>query len=112
MGESENKGVTGRLRSWFLRFLEGFLDASDAIRRRKKADQIYRDMEAERISPARAAQEIQILNKRQKGGWLDGDLTKWRAAKKMKKSENSTKRRKRKTSRTRLVSGVEQAVGG
>ena len=51
-------------------FLEAFLDAGDAVKRRKKANQIYQDMAAERISHDRAVLELQALNKRQKGGWL------------------------------------------
>ena len=47
-----------------------FLDARDAVKRRKKANQIYRDLAAERISHELAALELQALNKRQKGGWL------------------------------------------
>lgn len=50
--------------------LEAFLDAGDAVKRRKTANRIYRDLVDERISHARAAQELQALNQRQKGGWL------------------------------------------
>ncbi|NOT57941.1 MAG: hypothetical protein HOP18_25335 [Deltaproteobacteria bacterium] len=50
--------------------LEKFLDAGDAVKRRKKADEIYRDMISERISHERAVLELQYLTKRQKGGWL------------------------------------------
>jgi gamma-polyglutamate synthase len=50
--------------------LEAFLDAGDAVKRRKKANQIYKDLVAERISHERAALELQGINKRQKGGWL------------------------------------------
>jgi hypothetical protein len=52
--------------------LEAFLDAGDAVRRRKTAHQIYKDLTAERISHERAAMELKKLNKRQKGGWLAG----------------------------------------
>jgi len=54
--------------------IEGFLDAGDAIRRRRRADQIYADLVDLRISHARAAIELQALNKRQKGGWLYGEI--------------------------------------
>ena len=54
----------------FIDILEGFLDAGDAIRRRKKAKKIYKDLKDERISQARAVIELQALNSRQKGGWL------------------------------------------
>ena len=46
------------------------VDPGDAVRRRKCANQIYRDLVALRISTERAAMELQKLNKRQKGGWL------------------------------------------
>jgi poly-gamma-glutamate synthase PgsB/CapB len=54
--------------------VEAFLDAGDAVKRRKKANQIYRDLGAERISHERAALELQALTKRQKGGWLQHRL--------------------------------------
>ena len=60
------RGVMSRL----LAHVEAFLDAGDAIKRRKRANLIYRDLAAERISHERAALELQILTKRQKGGWL------------------------------------------
>ncbi|MBF0612335.1 MAG: hypothetical protein G8345_12375 [Magnetococcales bacterium] len=55
-------------------FIETFLDAGDAVKRRKIANQIYQDLVDERISHARAAQELKALNKRQKGGWLYAKL--------------------------------------
>ena len=51
-------------------YAEAFLDAGDAVRRRKVADRIYRDMITQRISHERAARELKSLNSRQKGGWL------------------------------------------
>ncbi len=51
--------------------LEAFLDAGDAVKRRKKANQIYKDLVTERISHERATLELQKINKRQKGGWLN-----------------------------------------
>ncbi len=45
------------------------MDAGDAVKRRKQANQIYQDMIDKRISHERAAVELQLLNKRQKGGW-------------------------------------------
>lgn len=50
--------------------LEGFIDAGDAIKRRKRANQIYRDLRQMQISHSRAAVELQRLNQRQRGGWL------------------------------------------
>ncbi|WP_372369623.1 hypothetical protein [Candidatus Uabimicrobium sp. HlEnr_7] len=51
-------------------FIEAFLDAGDAIKRRKKADKIYKDLKHHRISIKRAIIELQSITKRQKGGWL------------------------------------------
>jgi gamma-polyglutamate synthase len=56
--------------------LERFLDAGDAVKRRKIADQIYEDMIAARISTTRAAYELKKLTQRQKGGWLKWPLLK------------------------------------
>lgn len=50
--------------------IEAFLDIGDAVRRRKTADRIYKDMITERISHERAAMTLKELNKRQKGGWF------------------------------------------
>jgi len=72
-GSEEWKTSPGGLVSALAPFgcaVESFLDAGDAVKRRKRADRIYRDLVAERISQARAAAELQALNKRQKGGWL------------------------------------------
>jgi poly-gamma-glutamate synthase PgsB/CapB len=57
-----------------LNAVEGFFDAGDAVKRRRRADQIYADLVSERISHSRAAMELQALNKRQKGGWLYAEL--------------------------------------
>jgi gamma-polyglutamate synthase len=56
--------------------LERFLDAGDAVKRRKIADQIYEDMIAARVSTTRAAYELKKLTQRQKGGWLKWPLLK------------------------------------
>ncbi len=53
-----------------LNILEGFLDAADAVRRRRRADRIYRELVTRRISEARAVLELQALTRRQKGGWV------------------------------------------
>ena len=60
---------SSRFEKW-IAALEGFVDAGDAVRRRKTANRIYKDLIADRISAERAALELQNLNKRQKGGWL------------------------------------------
>ncbi|MEO7654957.1 MAG: hypothetical protein ABIS23_04645 [Sphingomicrobium sp.] len=62
-------------RSKWIDALEAILDAGDAVRRRKKADRIYHELAAERISSDRAIAELKALTSRQKGGWLRKDLT-------------------------------------
>jgi gamma-polyglutamate synthase len=59
---------------------EAFLDAGDAVGRRRVTERIYRDMVTERISHERAARELKKLNSRQKGGWLSEDLAGYREA--------------------------------
>jgi len=54
--------------------IESFMDIGDAVKRRKKADMIYRDLADGRISLERAAKELSGLNMRQKGGWLKESL--------------------------------------
>jgi hypothetical protein len=63
--------------SWFrsvLGTLEHWLEVNDAVRRRHQADQIYRDLQHQRIGRQRAVEELRLLNKRQKGGWLAARL--------------------------------------
>jgi len=63
--------------SWLMSLLavvEELLDAGDAVKRRKTADKVYRDLIDERISIEQAVVVLQTLNKRQKGGWLLGQL--------------------------------------
>ncbi|NOZ54759.1 MAG: hypothetical protein GXP08_16750 [Gammaproteobacteria bacterium] len=60
--------------SYIAEAIESFLDAGDAVKRRKRADKIYKDLVHERISHELAANELQKLNKRQKGGWLTQQL--------------------------------------
>jgi poly-gamma-glutamate synthase PgsB/CapB len=50
--------------------VEALLDSTDAVRRRRAADRIYKEMIAEQISSQRAAYELKKLTSRQKGGWL------------------------------------------
>ena len=79
--EAAGETSTGHSASgWTHRFInavESFLDAGDAVKRRKRANLIYRDLANERISHARAVVELKKLNKRQKGGWLLNRLTSW-----------------------------------
>lgn len=68
---------TTRSNGWKERIIdtvEAFLDAGDAVRRRKSSDRIYDDLMARRISESRAALELQALTRRQKGGWLTGAI--------------------------------------
>lgn len=68
--KQKSAGKAAEIGILLLDALEAFLDAGDAVRRRKKANRIYKDLANERISHPRAALELQALNKRQKGGWL------------------------------------------
>ena len=64
--------ATGPL-SWrdkILHVIESFFDPGQAIKRRKKAKRIYKDLAHGQISVDRAAYELQSLNYQQKGGWL------------------------------------------
>ena len=61
------------LHQWSIQWAEEFLDVNDSIRRREKAELIYREYVACRISRQRAVIELRKLNKRQKGGWLRED---------------------------------------
>lgn len=54
--------------------IEAFLDAGDAVSRRKTANRIYRDLAAERISRHQASLLLSGLITRQKGGWLGKGL--------------------------------------
>ncbi|MGL5838593.1 MAG: hypothetical protein ACRCY3_08850 [Sphingorhabdus sp.] len=56
-------------------FVEAFLDSTDAVRRRRAADRIYKALIAEQISSQRAALELKKLTSRQKGGWLSAGMT-------------------------------------
>jgi poly-gamma-glutamate synthase PgsB/CapB len=57
--------------NYIISSLEAFLDAGDAVKRRKLANVIYQDLIVERVSHERAALELQKINKGQKGGWLN-----------------------------------------
>ncbi len=59
-----------RLTRGLLAVLEGLMDPFDAVLRRWRADRIYRDLVAKRISHPAAQRELYRLVKRQKGGWL------------------------------------------
>jgi hypothetical protein len=62
-----------RQNSWkrdLLNWIEQFLDLGDAVRRRNRAEQVYRDIVTERIGLDQAAAILRDLTKRQKGGWL------------------------------------------
>lgn len=59
---------------WLINAVEAFLDVGDAIKRSKRAALITQDLIDQRISLNRAAKELQLINKKQKGGWLLAQL--------------------------------------
>jgi hypothetical protein len=61
---------TSSLFDKLLETIESFLDAGDAVKRRKRANLIYKDLVNHHISHKRAAIELQAITKRQKGGWF------------------------------------------
>lgn len=69
-GQLESNTDQHRATVFMINLAEALLDPGQAIKRRKAANQIYQDLADERISHARAAIELQTLNKKQKGGWL------------------------------------------
>ena len=71
---AKDSGLFKRLGGSLLDFTEAFIDAGDAVRRRRAADRIYKALIAEQISSQRAASELKKLTSRQKGGWLAKDL--------------------------------------
>lgn len=71
--QNESSGLLHRVAG----AIEAFLDAGDAIRRRRLANRIYRDLTDERISRQRAALELRELIHRQKGGWLEKRIRTW-----------------------------------
>ena len=68
--ESVYQGTSSKYWHKVLELVESFLDAGDAVKRRKKANVIYEDLICHRISHKRAAYELQEITKRQKGGWF------------------------------------------
>jgi poly-gamma-glutamate synthase PgsB/CapB len=60
-----------KILSFMINALEAFLDAGDAIKRRKKADQIYQALLDHLISYDKASVELAKITKAQKGGWLE-----------------------------------------
>ena len=77
-GPSAVRQSMATLHEWSIQWAEEFLDVNDSIRRREKAELIYREYVACRISRQRAVVELRKLNKRQKGGWLKEDSKKVR----------------------------------
>ena len=65
------------LRRRLLRWVELLADAGDAVDRRRRADRIYADLAAMRISESAAAAELQRINARQRGGWLSTAGLRW-----------------------------------
>ncbi|HVL76803.1 MAG TPA: hypothetical protein VM406_12370 [Noviherbaspirillum sp.] len=80
MAQIDSSASSARVQGWkekVINFVEGFLDAGDAVRRRRRSDRIYDDLVNRRISEARAALELQALTRRQKGGWLGEAISAW-----------------------------------
>ncbi|MBX7494624.1 hypothetical protein K3172_02000 [Qipengyuania sp. 6B39] len=69
-GADDKGGRLAKFGSSLVTATEAFIDAGDAVRRRKAADRIYDALIAEQISNQRAAAELKALTSRQKGGWL------------------------------------------
>jgi len=77
-GTANMDGLPGAIRR-VVEVVESFLDAGDAVRRRRRAERVYRDMVAERIGYDRATRAVLDLTKRQQGGWLSRALLRrWR----------------------------------
>jgi len=67
---TKEKREKNRFVLYILEKIELFLDAKDAVKRRQRADLIYKDLINEQISIQRAIIELKAINKRQKGGWF------------------------------------------
>lgn len=67
---SSNNTEQNKVVKLVMETIESFLDAGDAIKRKKKVEQVYDDLISYRISHERAAVELKKVNKRQKGGWF------------------------------------------
>ena len=76
-GGGDSSSETSNFIKKFIDMLEEILDAGDAVKRRKIANQVYKDMITGRISNQTAALEVKKLNKRQKGGWLNVKIKEW-----------------------------------
>ena len=68
--DDANAARIGAFADSFINQVEGFIDPTDAVRRRKTSDKIYKALIAEQISMQRAAAELKGITSRQKGGWL------------------------------------------
>ncbi|MCJ8274482.1 MAG: hypothetical protein MJK04_34430, partial [Psychrosphaera sp.] len=70
-GQLDGSKSQSKWLSWLLSAMEAFLDAGDAIKRRKRADQIYQAILDNLISYDKASVELAKITKAQKGGWLE-----------------------------------------
>jgi hypothetical protein len=64
------KSLSKKIILKILEITEAFLDAGDAVKRKKRANLIYKDLTNHHISHKKAAIELQKITKRQKGGWF------------------------------------------
>jgi hypothetical protein len=55
---------------YFNQLIESFLDAGAAVKRKKRANQIYRDIADQRITLERAIKLLGKLSRNQKSGWF------------------------------------------
>lgn len=70
-GQLDGSKSQSKWLSWLLSATEAFLDAGDAIKRRKRADEIYQAILDNLISYDKASVELAKITKAQKGGWLE-----------------------------------------
>ncbi|CAM4013628.1 poly-gamma-glutamate synthase PgsB [Pseudoalteromonas byunsanensis] len=58
------------VKQFFFQLVESFLEAGAAVKRKKQAQQIYKDIATQRITLTRATMELTQLSQSQKPGWL------------------------------------------
>ncbi|KZN38972.1 hypothetical protein N480_12130 [Pseudoalteromonas luteoviolacea S2607] len=73
--EGDQQGETddvkqNRVTRFLLQVVESFLDAGAAVKRKKTAQQVYKDIAMQRITMEKAIAVLAALNRSQKPGWL------------------------------------------
>ena len=61
-------GLIGKFKDWIVDNAHQYFDTNDSLRRRERADLIYRELAHCRIGRQRAIVELRKINKRQKAG--------------------------------------------